>query len=89
VWWLDIPVAKLSQAGSPNLGLLLYDHRCDRLYYLDVPKAYFRENQSRLVIRNEKECISLELSTEAQKMFRDVRPGSDGINFGQFLKDTV
>jgi len=46
VWWLDIPVGKLSQAGNSNITLLLYDHRSGKLHYLDVPKTYFIDNQS-------------------------------------------
>jgi hypothetical protein len=89
VWWLDIPLAKLSSGGNLNIGLLLYDHRPDQLHYLEVPKSYLRDNQNRLVVRAEKRCISLELSTETHKLFRDVRPAGSGVNFAQFLKYTV
>ncbi|HWN08677.1 MAG TPA: hypothetical protein VNO50_05290 [Pyrinomonadaceae bacterium] len=89
VWWLDIPVEKLSQAGSSNISLLLYDDRSGKLHYLDVPKSYFIDNQRRLITRTEKGCISLELSTDKSKMFSDVRPGGDGIDFSRFLVGTI
>src|SRR5215212_4064600 len=89
VWWLDIPLAKVESDGSPNIALLLYDHRPDQLHYLEVPKIYLRDNQSRLVVRQAKACISLELSTETHNLFRDVRPTGGGVNFAQFLKYTV
>jgi hypothetical protein len=89
VWWLDIPISKLSQSGNSNIGLLLFDHRLDRLYYLEIPKGFFKDNQRRLVTRSERECISLELSTDNAKIFRDVRPGGDGVDFSRFLKETV
>jgi len=86
VWWLDIPLAKLESARNPTIGLLLYEQRSDQLYYLEVPKSYLRDNLNRLVVRSSKGCISLELSTEAHKLFRDVRPTGSGVNFSQFLK---
>lgn len=85
VWWLDIPIAKLSQGGNSNISLLLYDYRSDMLYYLEIPKDYFKDNQRRLVMRREKECISLELSTDNSNIFRDVRPSGDGVDFSRFL----
>ena len=89
VCWLDIPLAKISSGGSINIGLLLYDHRPDQLHCLEVPKSYLRDNQNRLVVRAKKQCISLELSTETHKLFRDVRPAGGEVNFAQFLKYTV
>ncbi|MFN2531086.1 MAG: hypothetical protein ABR555_07295 [Pyrinomonadaceae bacterium] len=86
VWWLDIPLAKLDSAGSQKIGLLLYDDKSDQLYYLEVPKSYLKDHLSRLVVRATKGCISLELSTDSHKLFRDVRPAGGGVNFGQFLK---
>ena len=86
VWWLDIPLAKLDSAGSQKIGLLLYDDKSDQLHYLEVPKSYLKDNLSRLVVRAAKGCISLELSTEAHKLFRDVRPTGGGVSFAQFLK---
>src|SRR5215211_6398857 len=58
VWWLDIPLAKISRDGS--IGFLLYDHRPDQLYYLEVPTSYFRDNHDRLVVRTVKQCVSLD-----------------------------
>jgi hypothetical protein len=89
VWWLDIPVTKLTQSGDSNIGLLLYDDRPSLLHVLEVPKSYFKDHVRDLVVRQEKGCISLELSTERAKMFRDVRPTGGGVSFGQFLTDTI
>lgn len=89
VWWLDIPVAKLDQSGDSKIGLLLYDEQRGCLYVLEVPKLYVKDHVSDLVVRTEKGCISLELSTERAKMFRDVRPTGGGVSFGQFLTDTI
>ena len=89
VWWLDIPVMKLDKSGDSNIGLLLYDGNPGHLYVLEVPKSYFNEHLRDLVVRTEKGCISLELSTERSKMFRDVRPTGGGVSFGQFLTDTI
>lgn len=87
VWWIDIPLAKISGGGS--IGFLLYDHRPDQLHYLEVPTSYFRDNHNRLVVRTVKQCVSLELSTETHKLFRDVRPAGGGVNFAQFLKYSI
>lgn len=38
VWWLDISLAKAKSDGSPNIALLLYDHRPDQLPYLGFPR---------------------------------------------------
>lgn len=86
VWWLDIPLAKLAIVSGPRIGLLLYEQRCDRLHYLEVPKSYLKDNLNRLVVRSSKGCIGLELSTEPHKLFRDVRPTGGCVNFAQFLK---
>ena len=89
VWWLDIPIMKLDKSGDSNIGLLLYNGNPGYLYVLEVPKSYFKEHLRDLVVRTEKGCISLELSTEHSKMFRDVRPTGGGVSFGQFLTDTI
>ena len=87
VWWLDIPLGKISSGGS--IAFLLYDDRSDQIHFLEVPKSYFRDNLNRLVVRTVKQCVSLELSTETHKLFRDVRPAGGGVNFAQFLKYSV
>jgi hypothetical protein len=85
VWWFDIPLKKASQNADRLIHLLLYDHRSKKLHYLRVPTTYIRGNLSKLVIRDEKKTISLELSADRWKLFQDVRPTSGGIGFGQFL----
>ncbi|MDQ3668397.1 MAG: hypothetical protein M3410_17845 [Acidobacteriota bacterium] len=69
VWWLDIPLAKVVSAGSSKIELLLYNQKSDQLYYPEVPTSYLKNNLNRLVVRSAKGCISLELSTEAHKLF--------------------
>ena len=85
VWWFDIPLKKVNAGAERILHLLLYDHRSKELHHLRVPTTYIRENLSRLVIRGEKETISLELSTDRSNLFQDVRPTAGGVRFGQFL----
>lgn len=87
VWWLDIPMSTIAQLSNPTITLLLYDHRSKELHHLEIPKSYFRDNQKRLVMRHDKDCISLELSTEKDNAFRDIRPTGGGVEFKQFLKD--
>jgi hypothetical protein len=89
VWWRDIPISAISQPSNPTINLLLYDHRSRELHYLEIPKTYFRDNERRLVTRHDKGCISLELSTEKDKTFRDIRPTDSGVEFKQFLKESV
>jgi hypothetical protein len=84
VWWFDIPLSKLSSVDLAELNLLLYDRSKDDLHHLRVPTAYLRANQSRLVVREEKATISLELSTDETKLFRDVRPTGGSVEFMQF-----
>ncbi|MEK6301689.1 MAG: hypothetical protein AABO41_13345 [Acidobacteriota bacterium] len=86
VWWLEIPQTKLAQAGDLTINLLLYDSRSGILHHLQVPKLFFETHEKQLVIRPEKACLVLELSSEKARQFRDVRPGGDGIEFRPFLK---
>jgi hypothetical protein len=58
-------------------------------YVLEVPKSYLKDRMPGLVVRADKGCISLELSTERSKLFRDVRGTGGGVSFGQFLTDTI
>jgi len=88
VWWLDIPLSKLTEEGNSNITLLLYDHINDKLYYIVIPKVYFQENMERFAIRHNKGCISIELSTDEAKIFCDMRPGGYGINFRKYLIET-
>ena len=84
VWWLDIPLSKISRAGIAEINLLLYDQRSDELHFLRVPVDYMRANLGRLVVREDKAVISLELSADRTRLFQDVRPKSGGVQFRQF-----
>ena len=89
VWWLDIPLKKLDQSSVSKIGLLLYDGTSHELHVLEVPKSYVKDHLKDLVVRTEKGCISLELSTKPSNMFRDVRPTGGGVSFRQFVTDTI
>ena len=84
VWWFEFPVAKMSPEAEEQINFLMYDHRTDEIHYLRVPTEYLRENLSRLMIRKDKPFVSLELSAERSRMFKDLRPKSGGVQFGQF-----
>jgi len=61
VWWLDLPLSRLDEVDIKQIDLLLFDDRYDELHHLVVPTAYLRENLSRLTVRDDKNCIRLEL----------------------------
>jgi hypothetical protein len=84
VWWLDIPLSKISRAGITEINLVLYDQHSDKLHFLRVPIDYMRANLGRLVVREDKAVISLELAADQTRLFQDVRPTSGGVQFGQF-----
>jgi hypothetical protein len=86
VWWFDIPVSKIESSAYEHIHLLLYDRHSDRLHHLQVPVKYFRQNLARLVVRQDRGTISLELSSNNSKLFRDVRPTGDSVEFRQFLQ---
>jgi hypothetical protein len=85
VWWLDIPLEKIRTGKIDPLHLLLYDDRSRELHHLEVPIAYFRRNMKALVIRPDKDVISLELSAARSNRFQDVRPTGGRVPFCTFL----
>ncbi len=87
VWWFDIPLKKLS--SHTEINLLLYDDKTDTIHHLRVPIEYLKSNLDKLHVREDKDCISLELSTEEYMLFKDIRPKSGKLNFSQFLKISV
>lgn len=89
VWWLDVPITKLSEA--PIINFLLYDARSDVLHFLPISVRHFRGNRRGLVVVKTKttECFRLELSADGPQMFRDVRFGGEGVEFGQFLARSI
>lgn len=84
VWWYDISRTKVTAGRHEALHLLAHDHRCNELHHLIVPTQYFRDNLSRLVVRQDKDTISLELSASRSNFLQDVRPGGGRIHFIQF-----
>jgi hypothetical protein len=86
VWWVDIPIKKVTNPHAEIiLNLLLYNYRSRNIHHLRVPTSYFREN---LTMRNlweraDKKVIHLELSTNSPSLFQDVKHRS-GCRFAQF-----
>src|SRR6266404_5405667 len=85
VGWFDIPPHKINASAGETLDLVVYDHRDDRLHHLRIPTEYIRSSLKDLVIRDDKQAISLELSADRTDLFRDVRPKGGGVQFRQFL----
>lgn len=84
VWWLDLPLSKITAAGQGAIDLLLYDGRSDELHHLKVPTEYLRENLGELSVRADKGCIHLELKTDNPNRFQNVVPVDSGVQFAQF-----
>lgn len=87
VWWLDIPVRCLKANSGNALNLVLYNHRTDELHHLSVPSTFFFKNLKGLVVRKDKDVITLELAVEAAHQLQDVRSKGAGISFKQFLQE--
>jgi hypothetical protein len=84
VWWFDIPLRKVSHPDVKQIDLLLYDHRDNDLHLLRIPTEYLRKNLKLLVVRKEKDSVSLELSADEARQFQDVRPKGGRVHFGRF-----
>ena len=84
VWWLDIPLRKLDSDNPHSLDVLLYDGRDEVLHHLRVPTSYLRVNLPSLTVRNNKQCIHLELKSDNPHQFRNVAPISSRVDFAQF-----
>lgn len=89
VWWLDIPISKIQSPSHPLLTLVLHDHRVAKLHVLDVPTAFLLENFESLSIREDKDMVSLELSSEESRFLENVRPQTSGLCFASFLVNSV
>ena len=88
VWWLHVPLASV-EGGVEEINLLLFDDRSKELHHLRIPSDYLRANMTRLHIRVDKECISLELATDAPALFQNVSPADSGIKFEKFKVRTI
>jgi len=86
VWWFDIPTSKAFSVEMVCIHLLVYNSREQIIYRLKVPTSLFRENRSKFIIREEKATISLELSARRSNFLKDVRPGSGGVAFIEFVQ---
>ncbi len=89
VWWFDIPVKKFISGKFETINLLLYDNNDGLLHHLSVNINQIKDNLDSVYIREDKECISLELSAQKYNRFQDIRPGSGRMDFSQFLVKTV
>jgi hypothetical protein len=89
VWWLDIPVQKFTSGRNETLDLLLVSDDAKTLHHLQVPTAYVRESLSMFHVREDKGCVSLELSSLPNQLFQDVRPRSERLPFASFLLNSL
>jgi hypothetical protein len=85
-WWLEVPLRKVAADAADPVHLLPSDDRDDTLYRLQVPPAYLRSQQPRLVIRADVGNMSLVLSMARATMFADISPRGGGVQLGQFLQ---
>jgi hypothetical protein len=83
-WWLEVPLRKFAAGVETPIHLLLHNGQDDTLFHLQVPAAYFRDNLSDLVVRDDVDKVSLYLSAARGTLFQDER--GTGLRFGQFLQ---
>ena len=88
VWWLEIPLTKIAPGGDGAIHLLLASAAAELLHYLMVPTEWLRSHQSDFDVRRDKDCLSLELSSNGTDRFHDVRSGSRNTDFSPFLVRT-
>ena len=89
VWWFDIPVEKFTSDMRGTLDLLVVSANAKELHHLRVPTAYVRDNLYHFHVRNDKNSVSLELSSLSTNKFQDVRPSSGQMPFSQFVVKTL
>lgn len=89
VWWFDIPVKKFTSGRYEAIDLLLVSSNTTSIHHLQVPTAYVRDNLAKFHIRDDKDSVSLELSSRVNQLFQDVRPGSERLSFSKFLLNTL
>jgi hypothetical protein len=89
VWWLDVPVSKVTSGVYQTITLVLHDPQKKELHVLEVPAAFLKTNLAKLAIREDKDTVSLELSSDPRRLFESVRPVGSGVRFGQFLSETI
>ncbi len=85
VWWFDIPIEKFTSGHYTLIDLLLCDGLTNQLHHLQVPTEFIRNQIDEFKIREDKQVISLELSSQTYNLFQDVRPGSKRLSFAKFL----
>ncbi|MFU6988940.1 hypothetical protein [Pseudomonas paraeruginosa] len=86
-WWFDIPLSQLKTGKF--LNLLLLSPAGDAVEHLKVPTSFLRQQQEGLELRDKnarRPTLSLELSADAGRRLRDIRPGGTGLDFAAFLQ---
>jgi len=89
VWWIGVPESKIKPGRKGKLNFLLLDCRNQQLHHLSVPIAFFQSNRLRLAEKDGRDTISLELSANSQKLYKDVRPKAAGVDFKRYLRRSV
>lgn len=89
VWWIDVPLSRLEAKDLSQIDLLLFDEVRDELHHLVVPTSFLEDHLDRLTIREEKQCIRLELHADEPHRFRNVKPISSELDFRGLLVRTV
>ena len=70
IWWFDIPPH--TRLRNTYINLLMYDQKCQTLYYLEVESKFLSDNHSAVYVRPDNEAITLYLSTSQINQFRDL-----------------
>lgn len=79
VYWFEIPLSKIEAETFQDIYLIT---ECDGdINLLKVPIKYFRKNKSYFKIREDKQCLCLELDVVTYKN----QVGSGKIEFKQFV----
>lgn len=89
VWWFDISVKKITSGKVNTIDILVFHNKANSLHYLRVPTTYIIENFDKFYVREDKNSVSLELSSERSNQFQDVRPASGKMPFAQFVIETI
>jgi len=85
-WWVQVPRHRVEAPGERAVHLVLQvAPEQARFYYLRVPASYLRERLDALDAPGDGRMVSLFLSADPGRLFRDER-GAGQIEFRQFLQ---
>ncbi len=76
---------KFTSGQNETLDLLLVSNNAMSIFHLRVPTAYVRDNLAKFYVRNDKDSVSLELSSCNTQLFQDARSGGERLSFSVFL----